>query len=47
MRRGEFGPSQFSARRALIALGRKPVVAAVKRAPADAAPAQRKPHMKH
>ena len=39
--------SQFSARRALIGLGRKPVVAPVKREPADAAPAQRKPHVKH
>ena len=38
---------QFSARRALIGLGRKPVVAAVKREPSDAAPAQRKPHVKH
>jgi tetratricopeptide (TPR) repeat protein len=38
---------QFSARRALIGLGRKPVVAAVKREPTDATPAQRKPHVKH
>jgi tetratricopeptide (TPR) repeat protein len=40
-------PRQFSARRALIALGRKPVIAPPKREPVDSAPAQRKPHVKH
>jgi tetratricopeptide (TPR) repeat protein len=40
-------PRQFSARRALIALGRKPAVAPPKQEADDALPAHRKPQLKH
>jgi len=40
-------PRHFSARRSLLALGRKPAITTAKREPGDSLPAHRKPQAKH